>query len=496
MKKSFGEVTLNQLGPNPGIPVVGDRRIKSTVSVCPECLRKIDAEVVARAGQVWLEKSCPSHGEFNALLSSSEAYYHETSARFPNTGSCCGVSPDPAASIAGGDTPWANHSCTILIEITERCNLSCPTCFAGSSPNHTKMMDMATFKSRVDGLLAGGKQASDTIQLSGGEPTIHPNLFEMVDHLYSSGFMSVTINSNGIKLAQAGFAERLAECKNAYPSAELFVYLQFDGFDDSTHEHLRGRSDLLPLKRRALEACVKNGIKVHPVMTLTRGINDHEVGRFVSIAIENPAIKHIVIQPAMYSGRYENARRIDRLTLADTAELIIAQLGIFETEDFGPIPCSDPNCHGIAVAVRSGDGLIPISRYFPRIENWNDEEARDLIDRFSNSLDGPAGMAAALQWALSDERAAACLNDVDDSEIERLLDAICEDSATGDVGWERMLTISIKPFMDAWTYDQDRIDKCCVHILDDQGTPVSLCEFNAINRPQLIRGEHHASNAV
>jgi uncharacterized radical SAM superfamily Fe-S cluster-containing enzyme len=220
-------------------------------------------------------------------------------------------------------------------------------------------------------------------------------------------------------------------------------------------------------------------------MTLTRDINDHEVGDFVRLAVENPALKNVVIQPAMYSGRYDNLRRQDRLTLADTVTLICDQFGVFSPEDFVPIPCSDPNCFGMAVAIRTGNGLLPVSRYFPRYESWDSDEARDLIDKFSNSINGPQGISEAIRWASSGERAQPLLQGLDSAEVDRLLDALIEhQTGAGDV-WDKLLTISIKPFMDAWTYDQDRVDQCCVHVLDKGGNPVSFCEFNAITRPRM-----------
>ena len=77
------------------------------------------------------------------------------------------------------------------------------------------------------------------------------------------------------------------------------------------------------------------------------------------------------------------------------------------------------------------------------------------------------------------------LEELGDDQVEALLDAlVAAQNGDGDL-WDRLLTISIKPFMDAWTYDQDRIDQCCVHILDREGNPVSFCEYNAINRPRM-----------
>jgi uncharacterized radical SAM superfamily Fe-S cluster-containing enzyme len=469
------------------------RHIKHTSSICPICLQRIGAEVFERDGAVWMDKTCDQHGAYSALLASDVRHYYEGA---PVTGPalpCCsggGCGPAPSGTAADASlasVPWTNHSCTVLIEITERCNLTCPTCFAGSSPQHSSMMSMETFRARLERLTTGGKQNADVIQFSGGEPTIHPELCEMLDLAFANGFHDLCINSNGIKLAQADFVDRLAGVVARHPQAALSVYLQFDGFDDDTHLSLRGRGDLLAIKQRALSNCLAAGLTVHPVMTLTRGVNDHEIGRFVGLARDNPRLKHLMVQPAMYSGRYDNPRRVDRLTLADTVALICEQSGLFEPADFGPIPCSDPNCYGIAVALRTGAGdLLPISRYFPQHAAWEDDESRDLIAALSDTLDGPAAFSAAVRWATAGDRMGRILADLDESAVDRLLEAVIEVQQDRDAAWERMLIVSIKPFMDAFTYDQDRIDKCCVHILDDDGNPVSFCEFNAVTRPRMM----------
>ncbi len=467
------------------------RKIKNTTSICPHCLEPVDAEVFERHGEVWMDKSCSRHGHFSALLSSNIKHYYEPSARRVQGTSCCGSScsvPATETSTDADSAPWTKHSCTILIEITERCNLSCPTCYAGSSPMHAKMMSLEEFTRQVDQLVAGGKRGSDMIQLSGGEPTIHPRFFDMVDLLFERGFHQVCINSNGLKLAQPAFTKRLANCMGRRAGDQVFVYLQFDGFEDSTHAALRGRKDLLNIKRRALDNCQAQGIHIHPVMTLTRGINDHEVGDFVRLAVENPALKNVVIQPAMYSGRYDNPRHRDRITLADTVDLICDQFSVFSAQDFVPIPCSDPNCFGLAVAVRTGNGLLPVSRYFPRYESWGSDESRQLIDAFTDTINGPQAISEAIHWITSDGQIEGVLQDLDDDGVDRLLEVLIElQSGDGNL-WDSLLTISIKPFMDAWTYDQDRVDQCCVHILDKNGNPVSFCEFNAINRPRMADG--------
>jgi uncharacterized radical SAM superfamily Fe-S cluster-containing enzyme len=464
------------------------RKIKDTGSICPVCLEKVEAAVYERSGEVWMDKHCKKHGRYSALLSSDVRHYHEPLARPSSSGCCttgCGVATAPSPAADGEAAPWVNHSCTILIEITERCNLSCPTCFAGSSPTHTRQMSLDEFTRQVDRLADGGKRGADMIQLSGGEPTIHPDFLAIIEALFERGFHQVCINSNGIKLAQPAFVERLAACRNRHPGSALFIYLQFDGFDDATHDALRGRSDLLSQKRKALRNCGDAGISVHPVMTLTRGVNDHEVGDFVRLAVDCPDLKNVVLQPAMYSGRYDNPRRGDRITLADTVDLVCNQFGVFEPEDFMPIPCSDPNCFGMAVALRTPRGLLPVSRLFPRYETWNEEDAQALIDEFSDTINGPRAISSAVRWATEGGRIGRLLEQLAEDDVDALLDALLDARSNGGSLWDKALTISIKPFMDAWSYDQDRIDACCVHILDPDGNPVSFCEYNAVTRPRM-----------
>lgn len=187
-----------------------------------------------------------------------------------------------------------------------------------------------------------------------------------------------------------------------------------------------------------------------------------------------------MIQPAMYSGRYESPRRIDRVTLADVAQLVEQQTdGLFVEADFTPIPCSDPNCFSLAVALRNGAKLLPVSRYLPRYGDWADSQLGPMITASSDTFDRGGELASLLSTALS----SGALSAIDDDKLEEILDWVVAAQQSEQNSWSDLFAIGVKPFMDAYTYDQDRIDKCCVHILAHDGTPVSFCEYNAVNRP-------------
>ena len=189
-----------------------------------------------------------------------------------------------------------------------------------------------------------------------------------------------------------------------------------------------------------------------------------------------------MIQPAMYSGRYDNPALMDRLTLGDVVRRICDQTGdVFCDDDFTPIPCSDPNCFSTAVALRGPEGLIPVSRYLPKYQSWADENNRDLIAAVADTFDESSTFNDLLSKVVD----SGALQNMEEATVDQLLDLLesMPSDANGE-NWDGMFAIGIKPFMDAYTYDQDRIDKCCVHIISADGTPVSFCEYNAINRPQ------------
>ena len=448
--------------------------IKKTKSLCPVCLQKIEANVYERNGAVYMDKECEEHGQYCSLLASERRHYYVADPNVESLACCCGPGQHCGDQVE-------NHSCNMLLEITQSCNLTCPTCYAGSSPQNKSFMSVEKFKQTIDGLLEKGKGDADLIQLSGGEPTIHPDFFEILEYALERGIKQVYINTNAIKLSRREFAERVA----SYGS-RVSVYLQFDGFKSSTYDLLRGRADLLETKIRAADLCEEFGINTVPTMTLTREINDDEVGKFIDWASSRPrSIRKVMIQPAMYSGRYDNPRLIERMTVADVVNDICTQTsGVFSPDDFTPIPCSDPNCFSLGVAVRAKEGLMPISRYLPRYQEWANPANQQMIAAVSDTFDSAGTFADLMSKVVGSD----ALTGLDDAALDALLDLVEQlpDDAKAShdpQNWNGMFAIGIKPFMDAYSYDQDRIDKCCVHIIAADGTPVSFCEYNAVNRP-------------
>jgi len=456
-------------GPTTPVDFGRGTSLKRTSSICPVCLERVVADVYERDGEVWMDKRCDEHGPFSALLASDARHYYVADPRLASVGSCCG------GGGCGPSSSGDNHSCNLLIEVTQRCNLRCPTCYADSSPDKDQQLSLEQFHALLDDLIAQGKGSSDLIQLSGGEPTLHPDMFAMVERAIERGIKKVYINTNGIRLARPEFAERLA----AYGD-RVAVYLQLDGVRRDTFRILRDREDLGEVKRKALANCEAFGLDAVPVMTVAPGVNDDEIGAVLELALAHPkAVSRLMIQPAMYSGRYEPPQRVRRSTVADVAKQIAAATGVFDESDFSPIPCSDPNCFSMAVALRTDEGLIPVSRYFPRYPQWGDEGTKDLVASVSDTFDSAADLGAVLQWAVQH----GALAELDGPQLDGLLASLAAWQKRS-ASWGDVFAIGIKPFMDAYTYDQDRVDACCVHIVSRDGRPVSFCEYNAVTRPR------------
>jgi uncharacterized radical SAM superfamily Fe-S cluster-containing enzyme len=429
--------------------------LKNTTSVCSTCLTKVPAEVVAAGDDVVLRKECPEHGFQDGLIASDQRLHFTA-----GSGAAC---PDGCGGLL-------NHSCTLIFEITERCNLSCPTCFAGSSPHLTWQMSLEDFTEKLDRLLARGKHESDMVQLSGGEPTVHPDIEQMVEICFARGVRKIYINTNGIRLAkEPEFAGRLAAIDSGRDALQF--YLQFDGLDERTHEAIRGARGLFALKELAIANATAAGLFVLPVMTVTRGINLDQIGDVVRFVLRHhPQMNTLMLQPAFYAGRYDTERQGRRLTLAELAHEVERQTDrLFSTGDFGPIPCSHPNCFGLAVGLVQGDGTVqPISRYFPRFERWEDPQVAPFIARMTDQM--PQHMLESM---------------AEDESLDALLDLLSQDDEQANwADYRKFFMIGIKPFMDAETYNQDRVDRCCVHVVDREGVPVSLCEYNTLRRPR------------
>lgn len=447
---------------------VGAERLKQSTSICPGCHCSVPAVVEKRgseqAEEVWMVKECPDCGPGESKISSDARFYWlSTGAREEESG-CCGSSCGCAQPAAGDyigflgknairplpktDPMEVMSTCLALIEIVDSCNLACPTCFADSPKGTGAEVDAVPFeelKTRIQGVI-DRKGTIEILQLSGGEPTLHPQFFELVEWCQQNeGIDYLLVNSNGVRLAgDIEFGERLAQVMEY---GHFQFYLQFDGTKGSADLTLRG-ADLRNMKHRAIERAGELGIPVTLAMTVIPE-NVANLWETVAYGLQFDHVRGVAFQPMFGSGRVHTAPdSIPKLNVADIILGLVGQsAGKVRFEDFTPLPCGDPNCATIGYLLK-GEGEI--------------RSISEFVD------------FATLQGFLSDRVR---------YRLEDLVKCGCESEPLGELLHEMELDerhtfrLFIKPFMDERDWDQDRIDRCCTHVIRPDGKLDSFCRY-------------------
>ena len=331
-----------------------------TLSLCPQCLKRIDAKIVFEDEKVYMLKRCPEHGNSKVLIADDIPYYKnirnynkpsETPYTF-NTKThygCpydCGLCPD-----------HEQHSCLTVIEITDRCNLTCPTCYAGSSPTYGRHRTLDEVKKMLDTIVANEKEP-DVVQISGGEPTLHPQFFEILDYAKTLPIKHLMVNTNGIAIAKDfEFAQRLS---TYMPDFE--IYLQFDSFEENVLQSLRG-ADLRKIRTKAIENLNALNLSTTLVVTLQKGSNDSEMGKIIDYALQQRCVRGVTFQPTQIAGRLENFdTQTDRITLTEVRRKILEQSPLFESDDIIPVPCN-PDALAMGYVLKLNGEYLPLTRY-------------------------------------------------------------------------------------------------------------------------------------
>lgn len=441
----------------------------TTASVCSHCLRRVEAKILIKGELVFLEKWCPEHGWERSLIADDADYYRlcrevyvkppEMPERF-NTGmrrGCpwdCGLCPD-----------HMQHSCVSVVEITETCNLRCPVCYAGSGPDTGRHLSLAEIEAMLDTVVANEGEP-DVVQLSGGEPTLHPDFFAVLDAARARPIRHLMVNTNGLRLAnEPGFAKRLA----AYQPG-LEVYLQFDSLHDDTLKALRG-AELADTHCRALERLEAAKLSTTLVMTVARGVNDDQIGEVIRHALQWKCVRGVTLQPIQDAGRVGApvGGGHDRLTVSGLRRAVAEQSGIFSLEDVVPVPCN-PDTLAMAYALRRGAEVTPLTRHLgpdvllagPRntISFERDPALRERLVRvFATNL-APEGQAACLSELL------CCLPQV----------------AAPDLDYENVFRVLIVRFMDRHDLDLRALKKSCVHMARPDGKMIPFETWNLFYR--------------
>jgi 7,8-dihydro-6-hydroxymethylpterin dimethyltransferase len=444
----------------------------TAVSICTVCLRRCEAKIVFEEERVLLDKRCAIHGRERVLLADDVEYYRrcrevflkapEMPLRFntPARWGCpydCGLCPD-----------HMQHSCLSLIEITDHCNLRCPICYADSGPHRPGYRSVAEVERMLDAVVANEGEP-DVVQISGGEPTLHPELFAILDAARRRPIRHLMLNTNGLRLArEPGFAERLAAYQPGFE-----VYLQLDSLRPGPLRELRG-ADLVDTRLRALDALDRADLSTTLVVTLKRGVNDDEIGELLDFAVGRPSVRGVTFQPIQAAGRlegYDPARH--RLTLSEVRRRIVEQTEWLTPADVVPVPCN-PDCLAMAYALKTGLGPVPLTGLLgddallagrrSTIVFERDESARDRLFRLFATNHSPESQAGTLRDLL------CCLPRVGDAP---------------EIGYRDVFRVLILQFVDAQSFDLRAVKKSCVHIAQPDGRLIPFDTFNLFYRDGL-----------
>jgi len=435
------------------------------LSICSTCFRKVEGKIVFQDDKVLLLKHCPVHGAERILIADDVGYYRRCREIFLkppempnhfNTPVKWGCPYD-----CGLCTDHEQHSCLTLIEITDFCNLRCPVCYAESGPERRTHRDLATIERMLDAVVRNERRP-DVVQISGGEPTLHPEFFRILDMARERPIQHLMVNTNGSRIASdPEFAKRLA---TYMPGFEL--YLQFDSFEEHALRDLRA-ADLRKTRQAALARLNELGISTTLVVTLKRGLNDHECGRIIDYALQQPCVRGVVFQPVQAAGRFDGFDPSrDRLTLTGVRRRILEQTSVFRPEDMIPVPCH-PDSLAMAYALKLGDRVVPLTGMVPPEVLING--ARNTIV-FENDPGLQAHLFKTFSTNHSPESAGATLRE--------LLCCLPKVAAPG-FSYENVFRVLIMQFIDAQSFDVRSVKKTCVHIAHPDGK--RLIPFDTYN---------------
>jgi uncharacterized radical SAM superfamily Fe-S cluster-containing enzyme len=439
-----------------------------TTSLCETCYGLVPTKILVEDDRVFFQKRCPDHGVQKTLVSDDVAYFKSQKdwlkpgdrplrAQTRTDHGCpfdCGLCPD-----------HEQHSCLAILEINEACNLTCPVCFADSSVQREGSRTLAEVETMLDALVASEGQP-DLVQISGGEPTIHPQFFEILAAAKARPIRHLMINTNGLRIArEPGFAERLAEFMPGFE-----VYLQLDSLKRDALIELRG-ADLTRVRTQALEALERAGVSTTLVVTLKKGVNDDEIPDLIRFALKWRCVRGVTFQPIQDAGRnahFDPSRH--RIVLSEIRRRVV-EAGVFSLQDMIPLPCN-PDQICIGYGLRQGETVVPVTSLLQREllvaaapNTVAFESYPDLQEKVFNLLS---------------------LSTVQSNTTEKLASLLCclpEAAVPQSLGYADTFRVVISQFLDRFNFDLGTVKRSCVHFVEPNGRIIPFDTYNTFYRP-------------
>lgn len=473
-----------------------------SASICPVCQRRVPMRIYEEDGVIYLEKTCPEHGKFEDVYWGDAELYkwffkNWYTAKYVGDGL-----ENPHTEIANG-CPYdcglcpqhKTHTVLGIIDVTNRCNMTCPICFAyAGAANYVYEPSYDQIVAMIRNLRNNKPWACNALQFSGGEPTLRNDLSDLIREAKKAGITHVEVNSNGLRLA-----EDIEYFRTLREAGMDTLYLQFDGLREEIYKKLRGRADLVPIKEKVVKNAREIGLKsIVLVVTLAKDVNDKDLGSIIDYAVKNKdVIRCVNIQPISMAGRArkEQMRKM-RITIPDAIKLIEEQTqGAVTRWDWRPVnwpvPVSKgmeilksrtypeftmhPMCGAATFVVVEEDGSYkPITKVVD-------------VDKFAETFWEVYYMGFKGKKTRAKMELLKLLPLVKSGLIRSLIrNVITKGSyeALGELMY-KMVMIGIMHFQDVWNMDLDRVQKCAIHYATPDGKVRSFCTYNSLYRTNI-----------
>lgn len=446
--------------------------------MCRECRALVPARVLEQGGAVYQEALCPACGPGRARIADGVAWYLDRMRTVVEH-----VPPfDPAPVRQGcpGDCgPCAFHvaRCQLpVISVTNACNLRCPICFTYNRREPAYFME-ADELARILDTIALHAGPVDLINITGGEPTLHPRILSLLEQCRREGIGRVTMNSNGLRLAAEPDLCRELAARGAY------CILSLHTLRPEVSVRMHGR-DITAEKRRALENLGRAEVGTTLLMVLGRGVNEPDARDLLALAKSYDHVRSLTVQTMTYTG--QGGRSFgprEHLPLDGAARILEATSGgEIRAAHFVPHPRAHPLCYSVAYYLRGATGLRSFTEFLTV-----DELRRLLSGGYLISGEGDA--AEILKTAL--DRLWA--NEPDSQLLPRFRRMLERLYPTGTalsrferqrVCEEDILTVYLHAHMDEDTFDLGRLVACADQVPDRHGRLVPACAYNLFHRMQ------------
>jgi hypothetical protein len=461
---------------------MNERVLHETTSLCKTCKNALPARVVAIGSEVVMKKSCPEHGPQEVALSNDAAWYERTRAAMPMKVPPRVVKKEVEHGCPFDCGPCASHEQKVrlpVVTITSACNLDCPICYVHNKNDDAFHMKEEDFDRTIDHLIADHGGELDILNLTGGEPTLHPRLVDFLERAHAKGVHRITICTNGIRLVKdPSLLGRLAKLGAR-------VALSFDTFDEGADVMLQG-AKLLDLKLECLDMLQAHDVDTTLIPVMSRGVNDHEIGRIIDLLVTRPNIRHLEVHTMTFTGQSgATFDRSARISIHEVLQRIEATTGgLLHVDDFVPSPCAHPLCYQIAYLLMDPEGgrPVPFTRFLSK-----DEIYGALADRLY--LEPTPKLEAAFRAAID----RLWTDEPEDHErilalLKRLLDDMFPPGRSLTraqslaISERAIKAIYVHSHMDEETFDVERAYLCCDSTSYPDGTTIPICNYNVLYR--------------